>query len=208
MNTTEYKEYCENFFQQGSFQSVEILEKEITNLGSEEFQQWQTNMIKKYDEKQNVIREIVKNMRMAEKFDIKSEDVDWEKDPIDKENNKKIISQYRTIYNNAFADAMEKFEIYNQKQQQLIEQRKKEAYENSLKIEVDEKEYIAEQIIDVLWCGWECDSSAWLVNDEGVKKIVMTNHGSASFVDKSHLEDKIAEYEKAIADTKDMLSRL
>ena len=53
--------------------------------------------------------------------------------------------------------------------------------------------------------GWECDNTAWVVVDNGVKKIVTSDHGTLSFTEKVFLEDKINEYKKAIEDTEKLL---
>ena len=61
---------------------------------------------------------------------------------------------------------------------------------------------------DVLWAGWECDYYAWVVEDEGKKKLVTSDNGHRSFSDKEFLINKIKEYEKAIEDSTRLISLL
>lgn len=208
MNTIEYQKFCEDFFKQGSFQSVETLEKEIGSLTAPAFQEWLSAMMKKYDMKYAVISEIIKNIRIKENFNFRSIDVDWEKDPIHKEEHKIIVKSYQAIYNNVYQEEIEQFSIVNQKNSELQQYLNQKEYAESLKVSVKGKNFVAEKVISVLWSGWECDDKAWLVNDNGQKKIVMTNHGSAYFAEKDALIEKIKEYEDTIKATQDMLNAL
>ena len=52
------------------------------------------------------------------------------------------------------------------------------------------------------------DYYAWVVEDEGEKKLVISDHGHRSFSDKEFLINKIKEYEKAIEDSKRLISLL
>ena len=54
----------------------------------------------------------------------------------------------------------------------------------------------------VLWEGWECDSVAWVVEkSDGSRRLVMTNHGSPYEADPQELRDRIAEYQRVIAES-------
>lgn len=208
MNIQEYQVYCEDFFKQGSFQSEETLNQEIAQLSATEFQEWNHEMINAYDKKYDVVRSIIKEMRDKENFNIKSIDVDWDKDPIKQEDNRVVVKTYQNIYNDVFDKEIKKYQVYLQKSTELQEYIKRKHYEDSLKVTVEDKDFVAEDIIDIYWCGWECDDKAWLVNDNGQKKVVTSNHGQKYFADKSFLEEKIKEYEEAIAKTKAMLNQL
>lgn len=62
---------------------------------------------------------------------------------------------------------------------------------------------------DVLWCGWELDSRAWVVETEhGKRKLIMSNHGGKYFAKPKDLERKIIEYEIAIENSKKALEFL
>lgn len=213
MNIVEYQAFCEDFFKQDMFASNETLAKEIAHLSAEEFKEWNQNLIAQYDQKYEFIRAMIKDMRDKENFvtsfeKINYEDIDWDKDPIKKEENKTLITTYRHVYEDVFDKEIKKFTIYLEKSTQLEEYFKQRSYQQSLQVEVDGKDFVAEKVIDVFWSGWECDDKVWLVVDEGQKKIVASNHGQTHFADKQFLEDKIKEYQQAINDTQDLLNQL
>ena len=213
MNIVEYQEFCEDFFKQDMFASNEALSKQIAHLSAEEFKLWNQNLIAQYDEKYEVIRAMIKQMRDKENFitsfeKIDYEDIDWDKDPIHQEDNKALIATYRHVYEDVFDKHIKQFTVYLEKSTQLQEYFKQKTYEQSLQVEVDDKQFIAEKVIDVFWSGWECDDKVWLVVDEGQKKIVASNHGQTYFADKDFLEEKIKEYQQAISDTQDLLNQL
>ena len=54
----------------------------------------------------------------------------------------------------------------------------------------------------------ECDDKAWLVNDDGKMRIIVSDHGHKYFTDKSFLEQKIKEYQSAIEETNEVLNQL
>ena len=54
----------------------------------------------------------------------------------------------------------------------------------------------------VLWAGWDCDSTAWVMQrPSGSKYLRMTNHGGHYEAPISQLEKKIKEYSLVIAQT-------
>ena len=75
-------------------------------------------------------------------------------------------------------------------------------------ITVNGVDYKADKVIDVLWSGWESDQQAWLVNDNGVPKLVATNHGQHMFVSLGFLEERIAEYERVLSESREVLNIL
>lgn len=208
MNQQQYQAQCEKFFSQGDFQSNEILSQKIGKMNATEFKEWQSAMFNEYDKNFEVIRAIIKNIRESEGFKTWEADVDWDKDPLQKEENKSHVNQYKSIYNGVFEENTAKYEIYLQKCNELQEHYKKEQYAQSLKVSVGNKDFVAEQVIDVYWTGWECDDKAWLVNDDSQMKIVASDHGSKYFADKEFLENKVKEYQKAIEETQKMLNQL
>lgn len=208
MNQQQYQAQCEKFFSQGDFQSNEVLSQKIGKMNATEFKDWQSAMFSEYDKNFEVIRAIIKNIRESEGFKTWEADVDWDKDPLQKEEHKNYVNQYKSIYNDVFQENTAKYDIYLQKCNELQEHYKKEQYAQSLKVSVEDKDFVAEQVIDVYWTGWECDDKAWLVNDNGQMKVVASNHGSKYFADKEFLENKIKEYEQAVEQTKKMLEAL
>ncbi len=208
MNIQDFKISCEDFFNTNYFKSENDLVKEIGHLNTQEFKEWNMKMIKKYDEKYDIIRAILKEIRDKAGFKTHVADIDWDKDPIQQEENKAIVKSYQEIYNNVFNEKLKTYEIYQKKLNELHESIKQEQYQNSLKVTVDGKDFVAEKVIDVFWSGWECDDKAWLVNDDGQKRIVVSDHGHKYFTDKSFLEQKIKEYQSAIEETNEVLNQL
>lgn len=213
MNIVEYQAFCEDFFKQEMFASNEALAKVIANLNAEQFKDWNQDLLLQYDQKYEIIRAMIKEMREKENFvtDFKNtnyEDIDWDKDPVKQEDNKALIKTYQNVYQDVFDKQIKNFTIYLEKSTELQEYFKQRTYQESLKVTVDDKDFIAEKVIDVFWSGWECDDKVWLVIDEGQKKIVASNHGQKYFADKEFLEEKIKEYNQAINDTQDLLKQL
>lgn len=208
MNIQDFKVYCEDFFKVNYFQSENDLVKEISHLTAQEFKEWNIKMMDRYDKKYDIIRSILKEMREKEGFNTNIADIDWDKDPIKKEENKVIVKSYQEVYNNVFNEKLKTYEIYQKKLNELHESIKQEQYQNSLKVTVDGKDFVAEKVIDVFWSGWECDDKAWLVNDDGKMRIIVSDHGHKYFTDKSFLEQKIKEYQSAIEETNEVLNQL
>lgn len=62
---------------------------------------------------------------------------------------------------------------------------------------------------DVMYSGWECDDTAWVVEaPDGSRGLIMTNHGSSYEATGDTLRAKIAEYQKAIQNTEEALRLL
>ncbi len=61
----------------------------------------------------------------------------------------------------------------------------------------------------VLWEGWECDPKAWVMErPDGTRFLQMTSHGLAYEAVTSSLEDRIAEYERVLAVSREALALL
>lgn len=61
----------------------------------------------------------------------------------------------------------------------------------------------------VLWEGWECDSTAWVMERlDGTRYLCMTNHGGKYEAKIDELHDRIAEYETVLAKTREALALL
>lgn len=61
---------------------------------------------------------------------------------------------------------------------------------------------------DVLHCGWELDSQAWLLEDiDGRRHILTTDHGHWVIVDPSYLTERISYYSSVLQDTKTLLEK-
>lgn len=84
----------------------------------------------------------------------------------------------------------------------------KEIEENAKPVKVDGVEYKRLKTIDVLHCGWESDSKAFLVETNEGNRLVMTDHGRAYFAKPEELHSKIEEYQQALKDSQDMLGMM
>ncbi len=93
-----------------------------------------------------------------------------------------------------------------EEQEKRIKKLKEEDLEKSMWVEVDGVKYRAIKKLDVLWHGWESDNTVWLVNINGEKKVITTNHGQVYVADESLITEKIAEYAKLIKDSQDFLN--
>lgn len=60
----------------------------------------------------------------------------------------------------------------------------------------------------VLWEGWECDSEGRVCEFDGVRFLVLTNHGSPYRAEVQELHDKLAEYRNVIAATEKAIELL
>jgi hypothetical protein len=209
MNPEEFRQYCQEFFDTGSFESPETLEQEIGGLPPTKFAAWRDNMICEYHKKYDFVRDIIAQIREAEGFSTKLRpDMDWSKDPLKKIENLSIVQSYMQAHDDIFAENVKRFPIYNKKETELNNYIVGESNRQKLAVIVDNKSFMAETVIDVLWAGWECDDRAWLVNDDGVLRVVATNHGEPYFVEPEFLKNKISEYKTALQKTEAMLERL
>lgn len=85
------------------------------------------------------------------------------------------------------------------------EQAIRKAEELARPIEIDGKSYQKIMTFPVMYSGWECDSSAWVVDADGEKKIVMTNHGTPYFSTVAELEGLISGYQQTINETQEAI---
>lgn len=177
--------------------------KEMTPL---EFRNW-INVIMgtKYYTNMSVITQYVNEIFKTENY---NPVVDYDKkNPVIDGAYKEVVSKYREVYND-IANVFFENPILKEKHQELSEYLKKIEKEKEKKIEVNGKHFVAIDVCDVLWAGWECDDKAWLVNDGGQIKLVVSDHGQKYFEKKWYLEEKIKEYENAIAETKRLIEKL
>jgi hypothetical protein len=128
-----------------------------------------------------------------------------ENDPLRTDTNRKVYTDYNKVTNGVYTTRFENLLVVRAKDKEYRVHEAAIALEKSLTIKVDGVSYKAEKVIDVLWAGWECDSEAWLIKDGDTYKVATTDHGSHYFADKDFLLEKIAEYEKALRETKEFL---
>lgn len=61
----------------------------------------------------------------------------------------------------------------------------------------------------VLYSGWECDETAWVVGKaDGTSALIMTSHGAPYVADSLQLATRVHEYKKALADAEYALALL
>jgi hypothetical protein len=60
--------------------------------------------------------------------------------------------------------------------------------------------------IPTLRPGWELDADAWLIELDGERRLVTTNHGGDCFADVGEVQEFIDQYESAIKAAREALS--
>ena len=183
-----------------------IPDSSVSNLEPLDFKEWLHKTNLSYNQNYNFISSYIKSVRAAHNFSFDDDDSNKE-DPIKTSPYCNIIREYKEIYEQAY-EKLNKNTIFQEKIAELQKFNEEETRQDNLKVTVNDKEFKAIDMCDVLWSGWECDYYAWVVEDEGEKKLVTSDHGHRSFSDKEFLINKIKEYEKAIEDSKRLISLL
>ena len=60
----------------------------------------------------------------------------------------------------------------------------------------------------VLYRGWDCDGTGYIVRDGNRERVVLTSHGSPYFAKIKELEEKISEYKNALQETEVALKKI
>ncbi len=200
MNIEKISIICENFLKAHLNDDIFT---QIEKMSVEEFEDFQSTLHMQANEEVTVhIREFVKEIRGDYDFDSDQED------PLDAKNMRKHVKTLHDEVSRLFNEY-----FYNQEVVKEQIEKKRLFHENlaknlSLQVQINGQKYIAEDVIDVFWSGWECDDKAWLVKIDDEYKIVNSNHGEHQITDKNFLENKIKEYEEAIANTRRILNKL
>lgn len=118
--------------------------------------------------------------------------------------------KHNRIMENFWEDAFNKHApvakmIYETVRQRYLLENIEKAKIMAMTVEFNGQKILAESVIDVYWSGWECDSQAWLIKVDGKPVIVGSNHGENMDVGVEFLEERIAAYKQAIADTEGMI---
>lgn len=129
-------------------------------------------------------------------------------DPALTPENKLFLNSIREVRQSVYDEFFFRLPIVQSILAEINEHRQAEARERDSKIEVYGDKYDVLKKIDVLWSGWECDASAWVVQTDEGKKLVMSNHGSNYFAAHAELQSRINEYQKAIDESLEMLEML
>jgi len=112
------------------------------------------------------------------------------------------------VRNEIWKESMKLFPIIEQRLDKICQDRIAQLESDSLNIEVDGIKYRAIANCDVLWLGWECDPTAWVVEKDGINQLVSTDHGTHHFYPKEFLEDRIAHYKQVIIESEKLLALL
>ncbi len=183
INTTLYRQQCEAFFEENAIHADSIAEA-FQGLDFDAQWDWYVKLNEMYDHScLGVIRELVQQ----ESSDVKN---------------------YREVFDAVWNERVETAKAIQDLNAQRRAQFDQEAQEAKLRVTIDGVQYRAEKAIDVLWCGWECDHTAWLVVINGERKLVGSDHGQQRVMDASFLEERIASYQRAIDESKTLLRSL
>ncbi len=200
----KFKEQCENSIQLILYEKNEPIEKILPQFSPTQFKEWLDKSLIKYHANYSIVLSYIDKIR--QKYDFKFSNCDQE-DPISYSPYCDIIHEYKEIYHHLYEQFMEN-ELIQYKIKELSAFREQELREENLHISVNEIQFKAIDMCDVLWSGWEADYYAWVVEYEGKRKLVTSDHGHKYFSDKDFLINKIKEYEKAIEDSKRLISLL
>jgi hypothetical protein len=97
-------------------------------------------------------------------------------------------------------DGLEEFLFQCSRERGLRAQREADRW-----LELDGVKHLVLARAPVLWSGWECDGTAWVVEKDGKPMLVTSNHGGQQLGNVELLKSKLQEYEDAIKATKLLL---
>jgi hypothetical protein len=206
MSIEKYVEFCQDFFKKQPFNDKVALTQLLSVMSYEEFNKWKNKMNEDYYSFYQPVKELAKKIR-GDYDPLTNTDVE-KKDPLQEKENHQFFISYREVFENVYENFFQNLPIFVQKVEDLKNENLRKAIEQSMNIKVDGKEFKAIASCDVLWSGWECDPTAWIVVDNGRNRLVASNHGSLYFEDEKFLQNKIKEYELAIEKSKELLNML
>lgn len=195
MSIDAYEQHCKDFFARAE-NTATAIEAQVSALSIDAYYAWQNDLFERYDAAtKDVIRSMVSGL-----------DVDDESE--EAMATRRVARAYHDVNNRVCNTHVFDLACVQQKTAEQRAAREAAERERLLSVRVGDRQFKAESVIDVLWSGWECDSHAWLVRDEGVARLVTTDHGTAQFSDRSFLEARLKEYQDAIEQTQAMLNAL
>lgn len=191
-----YRHRCRSFFA-GQF-VTDILEKEVSKMTLDEFLAFDREFLQAYyDFTKHTVREVVREMRDA-----------YGEGALQDPDFGELVDVYHDVRNRVYRENYSDLGEVAKKFAELDNIRQMEQRAKELTVTIDAKTFQAIDTCEVLWSGWEGDDRVWVVEDDGVKKLVASSHGSKHFTDPSFLEDRIAEYEMAIENSRRLLNLL
>ena len=205
MTLAQFQVDCESFFTTYPLNSEANIKEYVAGKSLEEIVEWIGDIGARYfDEKYAYIQKLILEIRGD--YDIYEGDTD--DDPLHFPENRKVVNSYQDVYNNVYQKHFMELPIIKNILEAVAKLRESKRIEEAKHIKVEDKEFTAIAMCDVLWSGWESDNTAWVVNDGGTNKLVTSNHGSLNFDQAKFLEEKIAEYEETIRQSRELLALL
>ncbi len=200
MDNIQMQKICDDFF------NKEMNQKnlsEIEKMSLEEFEKYQQYFYKNLVDNVTIhLRNFIAEIRGDYSFDSD------EQDPLDVKNMRGVVKKLHKIIDENVQKYFIKNLIVQKKNQELQALNMEKQRVREMTVEIEGQKYLAIDKIDVYWCGWESDTSAWLIEKDGAKKIVVSNHGQAMIADRDFLENKLEEYRKVMQDTQRFLDIL
>ena len=126
-------------------------------------------------------------------------------DPAFTAENQAVMNVIREIRQSVYEEFFFNLPLVQGVLSDIDKHRQDEIRERDSRVEVDGIQYRVLKKIDVLWSGWECDGSAWLVQTDDGPKIVMSDHGQKHFDNGDELRARIFAYNEAIRETEELL---
>lgn len=197
MTIDNYRAQCQAFFAL-SENTEQAIQGQVTQLTLDGFQHWLSSMMDRYDRAtEGVVKQLFSGITLGEDNPSQA--------TLERCREARL---YRDAQNQIFNERVFGLACVQEKTAQQQAARQKEEHQRLLEVQVGERTFTAESVIEVLWHGWECDGYAWLVRDEGVARLVTTDHGTAKFSDREMLQERLKAYQDAIAQTQAMLDSL
>ena len=201
----DYSKLCKGFFLRSPYNDADLPER-ILEMTEAQYNKFTLDMFDGYDKCRDVLVEIVRGIRGDYNFV-------WtdKKDPHDpavEPENADVIKAYKQVLDGALEGFMESIKEFEIKRLSLSSEREALEIEKRKNITVQGTKYKAIGMCDVLYSGWECDSTAWVVQTPEGAKLVGSNHGSLYFVEEDYLLERISAYNKATKESLELLELL
>jgi len=205
MSIEDYRRFCQGFFLLLPPNSE--LEEKLRAMDPLEFEGWRTGIFRAYDAYREPIRELVLQIRGD--YEPRHDPNREQADPLASPENWRFKQKYEKVFKDTLEEFFASISAYNRKASELVHHKEAKAMEHRLRITVDGVEYVALEVFDLLRAGFDSgECSVWVVNVNGVRRLVANDSVSLQFVDNSYLSDRIEECKKTIQDCERAMSML
>lgn len=181
------------------------LANELASVKVEDFGAWQLNLIQRFNDAcQGPLHSYVSKVRDEAGY------YGWESpvdDPIQEEPVASYVKEIRALLNGAIEELLSHTACYK-KSEEYREWQRKEQEKRDLLVTIEGRQHTALKRFNVLHHGWECDSYGWLVEVDGVKKVVLTNHGVPYWATRDELFDLTESYIHVLNETYGVIQQL